>query len=159
MLFFKQRKLRQEVQAFMRRIVDLSTPALRHEVEEYRKERRANRSLPVLVVPFVENEPVMSNTTFGVSRNLSSSGISLLVQEMVDSDEVVVGFWADGKCDFLRGQVRHRSATDGGFWHIGIELAEVLHLPNWSQLAQLAKMAERLTASETDESYAVTSSK
>ena len=57
MFSLKSRRKKNEVNAFMRRLVDSTTPAFRHEIEELRSEQRANRSVPVLIVPVVEDEP------------------------------------------------------------------------------------------------------
>ncbi len=150
MFSFKKRKKLQVVQGMIRRIVDLSTPDFRHQLKELRKEKRAARSLPVLIVPFVDDQPMMNHTSFGVTRDLSSTGVSVLAQNLIESAEIGIGFWLDGACEFFRGTVRHRRPSDGGYWQIGVELDEVLDHSRWPQIRQLSLMASRLAATSSD---------
>lgn len=148
MFFFKSRQKRNEVNAFMRRLADRTTPTLRHETDG-RIEQRANRSLPVLVIPMVEEKPDVSLTSFGVTKNLSSTGVAVLTQRPVTSDTVVVGLWNDEEyCDFIRAEVRYRKRVEGGYWQLGLLLHEIIPRGDYHDLSLLGEMADRLTAEE-----------
>ncbi len=147
MFFFKNRRKRNEVNAFMRRLVDCTTPAYRHQ-EELRREQRASRSLPVLLVPFVDGQPDMQLTAFGVTKDLSSQGVAVLTQRPMATDTVAIGFWHEDYCEFIQAETRYRRPVVGGYWQIGLLLQEVLHRGDYRALAHLGDLADRLTTSE-----------
>lgn len=148
MFFFKSRRKKNEVNAFMRRLVDRTTPAFRHEIEELRTEPRANRSLPVLIVPIIDEEPDTALTAFGVTKDLSSNGMAVLSQQPISSEAVIVGLWNDQCCEFMRATIRHQEAIEGGYWQMGLKLTEVVPRGDYINLSKLAVLADRITADD-----------
>ncbi|WP_339912064.1 hypothetical protein [Symmachiella dynata] len=147
MFFFKNRRKRNEVNAFMRRLADRTTPTLRND-SETRQELRVNRSLPVLLIPFIDERPNVELTAFGVTKNLSSLGAAILTQRPVTSDLIAVGFWNEDYCDFIQGEIRYRKPVEGGYWQFGLQLREVIPRGEYRVLTLLGDMADRLTADE-----------
>ncbi|TWU09588.1 PilZ domain protein [Symmachiella macrocystis] len=147
MFFFKNHRKRNEVNAFMRRLADRTTPTLRSD-SETRQELRVNRSLPVLLIPLVDEKPNVELTAFGVTKNLSSLGAAILTQRPVTTDLVAVGFWHENHCDFIQGEIRYRKPVEGGYWQFGLQLREVIPRGEFRVLSLLGDMADRLTADD-----------
>lgn len=150
MFFAKKRKKQFEVHGFIRRLVDHSTSGVQCQDEEVRKEKRINRTLPVLIVPFDGEEPDVSSAVFAVTKDLSSEGVAILSQQPVESDELIVGFWSDSRCEFVRGNVCYRRPADGGYWQLGVALTEVVPRSDNLALLELSRMADRLTVTSDD---------
>lgn len=158
MFFLNRRKRRFEVQKFISRLIDQTTPNYGHNEECARKESRINRAIPVLVVPLIDKEPDIDQTNFAVTRDISSQGASVISQHPVEVDVVVLGFWQEGRCELVRAEVRHRQPIDGGFWQIGMELTQIIPRADSLKLLELSRLADRLTVTADENTQAVSCS-
>ncbi len=144
---FDQRRKRQELWVQIRRIVDTNTPNWRESDDSPRGENRYNRTVPLVVVPLDNDEPCMDNALFAVTKDLSDNGASVLVGREHDLGRVLCGFWVDGPL-FLLGEVRRTSPFGGGFWQVGVELFEVVHVDE-PALIQVAEQLVPMVLHET----------
>ena len=87
---FSKREKREMSDAvpFMRRIVDLTTPALLR-ANEVRDETRYNRGLPVALCPWIDDRPDTSIVALGFTKDLSDHGLSLLTTTELKNEDVV----------------------------------------------------------------------
>lgn len=134
MYSFNRGKKRIELQTCMRRVADLTSPNLAPLSGDYRLEGRYNRSLPVLIVPYVEANLQTEEASFAVSKDICDHGLSLLSCQPYPLEEVIVGMCLSGphldeeqaEPFFVLGHIRQSSEIGGGYWQVGIELAEIV---------------------------------
>jgi hypothetical protein len=140
-MFFGRRKPEQvQVQGFLRRICDLTSPNLPH-VDDARGDSRQNRTIPVFVAPWYAGKPDLEGATAALTRNISDQGLSVTLSKRADLQEVAVGFWLPRLTNdawFFLGVVRHNIPIGGGFWALGIEITERLSAAQSASLQGLA---------------------
>ncbi len=95
-------------------------------------------SVVVLVVPVENGQPLLNETFAGVTKELSSTGLALILHEPKAPDEVLVGFRYEGEMHFASGTARHLNPMGGGFYQLGIELTEMVQTDEYPPLASLS---------------------
>jgi hypothetical protein len=158
---FNRDKKRIELQSYMRRVADLTTPNLAPLSGNYRSEGRCNRSLPVLIVPCVGANHREEEAAFAVSKDICDHGLSLLACQPYPLTEVIVGLWLSGphldqeeaEPFYVLGHVRQSSEIGGGYWQIGIELTEVVKSRRIA--SALSPLAQRLLPDDSREETAL----
>jgi hypothetical protein len=136
-LFSRNRK--RDVQALVLSLVNNGCPELRLAEDCARLEQRTNLTVPVLVVPIEEGEPVLDRAFATVTKEFATSGVSLVLGELHSLDEAVLVFQGKaGEIILLRGRARHLSPLGAGFFQLGIRLTEVIPPGDYPRLAELA---------------------
>ena len=146
MFSFDTRKRLGEVRDFLRQLVDLSSPNLPPLEGDFRSQTRSNRVLPVLLSPWEHAQPVVDESTYAFTKDISDRGLSLVLGQPFKSFEVVVGLWLDSP-RFVLGEVRQNVPLGGGFWQIGVELTGLLDSVEHPQIQSLMPLASRLVPS------------
>lgn len=139
MFSFDTRKRLCEVRDFVRRLVDLTTPAP-PDSGEFRAEERSNRALPVLLTPWEDGQPAVDESTYAITKDLSDRGLSLVLQQPLKSAQVVVGLWMESP-RFALAEVRQNASLGGGFWQLGLELTQLLDVAEFPQAQRLIPLA------------------
>lgn len=126
MFFFNQsaRKRRAEAQKFLHRLLDLTLAAVPRDADE-RSDARYPRMISLLLAPHSEVARAEA-AQFGITGNVSSTGLGVVTRQAVDSQRVVVGFWLDERPYFLVGAVRQQQSLGGGFFLVGIEAEDLI---------------------------------
>ncbi len=134
MLWFGRERKHIELQVTIRRIVDLTMSDL--TVRAHRAEERYGRTLPVLLMPWEHDEPLVDRARIVFTKDISDHGIALIVPAPCEAVEVVVGMWIHTRqLDvvrpepdpvFLLANVRNCSDIGGGCWQLGLQLEEIL---------------------------------
>ncbi|MBN1912563.1 MAG: hypothetical protein JW818_22775 [Pirellulales bacterium] len=127
-----------DVQGFILHLVNRNCPELRTADEGPRLERRTNLTVPVLVVPLVEREPMLDQAFATVTKEFAATGVSLVLGELHTLDEAVLVFQHGGKTTFLRAKARHLSPMGAGFFQLGMRLISILTPSDYPGLAELA---------------------
>jgi hypothetical protein len=143
MFSFQTGKKLNEIRGFIRQLVDLTSPNLPPLGGDSRAESRSNRALPALLVPWENRRPVVDESTYALTRNLSDHGLALVLQQPFRSDQVVVGLWLQ-RPRFALGGVRQNAPLGGGFWQLGVELTELLDPAELPQMEPLVPLCARL---------------
>ena len=91
-----------------------------------RVDSRSNRTLPLVLVPWIDETPRPDGAVTALTKNLSSHGLTVLYVDPVEAEEVVVGFCIESQPYFVLGNIRHRTPLGGGFFQLGIELTRIL---------------------------------
>ncbi|HUT94749.1 MAG TPA: hypothetical protein VMY37_35155 [Thermoguttaceae bacterium] len=146
MFSFDTRKRLREVGDFLRQLVDLSSPNLPPLEGDFRSQTRSNRTLPALLSPWEHAQPVVDESTYAFTKDISDRGLSLVLGQPFKSFEAVVGLWLDSP-RFVLGEVRQNVPLGGGFWQIGVELTGVLDSAEHPQIQSLMPLASRLVPS------------
>lgn len=93
---------------------------------EKRSENRYNRLTPTLVVPWNDGSPKEDQLLYGVSKNLSTHGMAVILPDHLHNEyDLICVFWADGPT-FLHGEAQYEEYVGGGFWQVGLDFREKL---------------------------------
>ena len=146
--FNRQNKL-VEVQKYIRRLADLTSPNLCSVEGELRATSRQNRVLPTILIPVEKNEPVVGEATPALTKDVSDDGVGLVLHQPLHVEQVAIGLWlAEEETPwFFQGEVRQNSRIGGGYWVIGVKLTEVLNVTE-SLHSILLPLAEQLLPGE-----------
>jgi len=144
MFSFDTRKRLVEVRGFVRRLVDLTSPNLPPLEGDSRAEQRSNRSLPALLAPWADGQPVVDESTYAFTKDFSDRGLSLVLHQPFKAAQVVVAVWLLESPRFALGEVRQIVPLGGGYWQLGVELTELLDSAEFPQVESLAPLATHL---------------
>ena len=152
MFFTKEKGHQYKLQSSLRRICDRTSPNLPRQIE-FRGHNRQNRSVPILLAPWENGEPVVSEATTALTKDISDQGLSVVLSQPFQCDEVIVGLLLPRDSDttswFFRGKVRSNVQIGGGFWALGIEVVERLTSHSGSSLEELLPLTARLVPPRT----------
>lgn len=109
MFSFKTRKKQVDVHQLLRRAMDATTPNRPPTQGESRWEDRSNRTIPVLLVPYADEQPVGDEHTIALTKNLSSQGVALVLPQPFRAEQVLIGFWLDASGICLGPRTAERS--------------------------------------------------
>lgn len=147
MYSFTKRKQTVEIQPYIRRLCDLTTPNF-PTLDGGRTEDRYNRTIPTLLCPWYVDHPVTEHCIIGLTSDLSDRGLGLVLHQPFRTGAVVIGFWLpqQGMCEpwFFFGNIHRNQAIGGGFWTLGIELIEFASPDYAETLAVLKGVAAKL---------------
>jgi len=135
-----------ELQSYLQRLADTTEPRPANIVE-LRIEERLSRTLPTLVTPWGENGPAIDQAMFVVTKNLSATGVSLISQTDMKTENLLMVFLNRSEFRFLKGLVRYRRPIEGGFMQVGVELERIVDPCEFPKSRQLAKLIARLNRS------------
>jgi hypothetical protein len=147
MLWFQSRDKQTELYRVIRRLINASTPNRIPLQGESRWESRSNRTIPVLLVPYDDNEISVGEAAYALSKNMSCGGLALVLHQPLRAEQVVVGIWSNEQAHFVSAAVRQVVPLGGGFWQIGVEARELLSADRVPDLTRLLPLAARLDPS------------
>ena len=147
-MFFTRAKGEQyQLQGYLRRICDLTSPNLPRQ-DEFRGLNRQNRTIPILLTPWEDGMPVVSDTATALTKDISDHGLCVTLSQPFRCEEAVVGFWLPQVQDynpwFFLSLVRQHVSIGGGFWAMGLEAVELLTVSSGSELARLLPLVKQL---------------
>jgi len=131
----------------VRRLMDVTFQGSVADVEAQRSSARYVRCFPVLVAPWVDDEPAADDAVFGIANNISPQGFGLIVPKAIESAQVCLGVHTPGDesdAFFLLGDSKHVAAIGGGFWSLGVELTDFATESCPYKLGRLKKLAAGL---------------
>ena len=148
MFSFTASKKTINVQGYIRKICDCTTPNNTHSPNITRTENRYNRTIPVVLCPWINDKPVMEHASIVLTKDMCDRGVGIILQRPLNDDEVAIGFnigepsmqepW------FFRAKVQRNYAIGGGFWLAGLELEELLNDVYRHELGPIWPWAEKL---------------
>jgi hypothetical protein len=133
-----------EVGLLFRRLLNNTVPRVPLEAEELRQASRSPRSIPIFVAPWHQGTPVTGQVTFGTTKEISDHGLAIVLPIQPYYKELVMGMLVEREPRFLRGLVKHCSPMGGGYWQLGIQIAEILE-PAANGLRELLPFADHLS--------------
>ena len=150
MFSFKDNKKKLDLEQCVRRLADTTTPNIHLIEDDARQSSRQNRVLPTLLVPWENGELLVDESATVLTKDISDHGIGLVLNQPFHALEVLIGLWlVDEECPwFFRGIARQNSPIGGGFWVLGIELAEVVHLDQLPHVEVLLSLVHKLLPAE-----------
>lgn len=136
-LLFSPRK-EHEVQSFLLKLVNTNCPELRALAEGPRLETRVNLTLVVLVIPLTKQRPVIEEMFAAVTKEFSTTGVSLVLSEPRAVDEAILAFRFEGGMKFIRAEAKHLNPMGAGFYQLGLRLLEMVHAADYPVLASVS---------------------
>jgi hypothetical protein len=140
-LFSRNRE--REVQSFVLNLINNRCPALSFGGDDLRIESRVNLTVVVLVMPIEKGRPQVDRCVAAVSSDFSTTGLSLVVRDPQDWDEVVLGIPRRHSVTFLRAKAKHANPMGAGFHRLGFKLLEVLPLNKYPELEGIAQQLQQ----------------
>jgi hypothetical protein len=139
---FNHSKKRKEAQRFLARIINNQCSLLDKMRDGPRDEPRVNLALVLLVVPIRGRRLDTERAFAAVTREVSTSGLSLATHVSCDADEVVLGIRYDGETRFLRAQVRHEEPLAVGLYQVGVLVAGALRGDDYPELLAVQQLLD-----------------
>ena len=148
----KSHQSKEEIRSLLYRITDLTSPNLPPLDGEERTQNRSNRSLPILLAPWINNAPNVDEVTTALTKDFSDRGLSVVLHQPLRFETVVVGLLLSrnehdllgGEPRFVLGEVRQNVPLGGGFWQLGIEFSEILSVGYHKELKSLIPLTAQL---------------
>jgi len=134
---FEERNKRQGVWKTLRRLADSTVAVFPSEHETRRLQNRHMRCIPLLVVPWQNDQPKLAGAIYGLIKDVSDQGLAIIVEEHFTARSILCSFRLDEPV-YLVGEVRHDRPLGGGFRQLGVELLEIVPSTDAAQLAPLA---------------------
>lgn len=138
MSLFTEHKVR-AVQSEILKLVNNNCPSLLAMAEGPRLEQRVNLTIPVMVVPVQDGELAPLDAMTVVTKEFSSSGVSVVVDHPHVPREAVVIFKTNHKAIFMQAHLKHINPMGAGFYQCGFQLLSVLASSDWPTLQNLAE--------------------
>ncbi len=132
----------------LRQISDLTTSGWLAQSNDKRTGYRYNRALPTLLVHWDDGRPIEDEWAIVLTKDISDSGVGLVLGMPIDVDEVVIGFWLPDENMhapwFFVGEPRYCAPIGGGYWTLGVQLVEFANDKYRDELECLLPLAEKL---------------
>jgi hypothetical protein len=100
-------------------------------------ETRANLTLVVTVIPFEDNRPRVDKSLVTVTKEFSSTGVSVVLAEPHLLDEAILVFSLDSRTIFVRAKAKHLSPMGSGFFQLGLQMTEIVSAVDYPELDTL----------------------
>ena|SRR5436190_19176013 len=154
MSWFTRETKATEVEPRLRRICDVSTlQTLVDGQDEVRVTNRLAKAIPVLYCPLKGGEPETGEAFVAVAKDISDTGIGLILHQPLRTKEVILGFWLGAEQSpepwFFRATVRRNQPMGGGLWVLGLELVEFLNNGGRQSFDSLIPAAKRLVSDKS----------
>jgi hypothetical protein len=122
-------KIENAVQQFLRSVIDTERKA------ERRSDSRIDISIVVAIIPVVDGEPQLDRAFATPTKNISSDGISLVVNRNVPEDKLLIGF-PGATLSFVRADVLYRERMALGCSKLGLRMQEMVDTSDFPALAK-----------------------
>jgi hypothetical protein len=127
-----------KVRGVVLKLVNSNCPELVPEIEDTRSDKRVNLAIVVAVVP-LENGRIQGNEAFtAVTKDFSSTGVSVVTERPLPFDRGILGFRMDGELVFLLAEARHVAPMGGGLFQVGFQLLEVVSTGDYPGLESVS---------------------
>jgi hypothetical protein len=136
MLLFRNKRTKEiEVQRLLTKILNANCRALDALREGPRSENRADLTLVVIVIPRVGERPDVDQAFGTVTKEVSSTGMSLVLSQKLNVDQVFLGLEVEREMKYVQAEVRHQSPLGAGLTQAGVRLTEIVGPADFPELA------------------------
>jgi hypothetical protein len=138
MLLFRKDKTKEiEVQRLLTKIINVHSRSLDALREGPRGELRVDLAMVVIVVPSIDGRPDRQQAFATVTREVSSTGMSLVLSERLEGREVFLVIDVQKEMRYVRGEIRHQGPLGAGLYQAGVKLTELLTIGDYPEMAPL----------------------
>lgn len=135
-LFSRRKNL--DLQSFMMKLVNNNNEGLQTVLEGPREEGRVRLTIVALIIPVEGKRPKTEQAFAAVTREFSTRGVSIVLNEPRGLDEVILGFRVARELQFVRAKAKHLNPMGAGFYQIGMQMTEMLSPADYPELETLA---------------------
>jgi hypothetical protein len=132
----KSRRLK-EAQGCLMKIINNNCPQLEALSQGERDEQRLNLTVVTYVVPIRDGGLDIAAAKATVTKEFSSAGLSVILDDALDTEEVLLALPWDGETTYFRGDVKHQSPIGAGLWQCGVQVTEIVPSGEYPELATL----------------------
>jgi hypothetical protein len=136
MLLFSRNKTA-GVQTFLLKLVNNHCPDLGALFDNRRDETRAPVCVVTLVVPFEDGKPNVAKHFPTVTKEFSTTGVSIVLDQPQGLEEVILAFRWENEMTFVKGTAKHLNPMGAGFYHLGIQLSTIVRADEYPDLENL----------------------
>ncbi|GAG18760.1 unnamed protein product [marine sediment metagenome] len=116
------------------KLVNNNCPELEALAEGPRLEGRVNLVVVALVIPVEDGKLRLERSFSAVTKEFSTTGVSLVLNGATGLDEAILGFRWEGEMKFMRAKAIHLNPMGGGFFQLGLQMTETLPLGDFPEL-------------------------
>ena len=131
-LFVKDKE--KAVQGFVLKLLNTNCHELLAKMEGPRLEGRVNLTLVVWIVPVEDEELLVRRAFTAVTKEFSSKGVAVVLNEPRGIDSALIGFRWRGGVTWLRARAKHLNPMGGGFYQLGFQLTDVVSPSEYPEL-------------------------
>ena len=137
MLLFSRNKT-VGVQTYLLRLINNHCPELAPLFDNRRDETRVPVCVVTLVVPLANGRPRRADHFATVTKEFSTTGVSIVLSEPRGLEEVILAFRWEQEMTFLKGTAKHLNPMGAGFFHLGIQLSKLVRVDDYPELEGLS---------------------
>jgi len=131
------RKRVSEVQGFMLKLINNNCSELKSLLEGPRLEGRVRLTIVVLVIPMVKGKPSLPQMFAAVTKEFSTTGVSLVINHARTPDEVILAFRWERSMRYVRAKAKHLSPMGAGFFQLGMQLTGMAYTDDYPGLEEV----------------------
>ena len=102
-----------------------------------RLETRANLTLVVTIIPLENQRPRVDKSLVTVTKEFSSTGVSVVLGEPRPLDKVILVFSSKSETTFVLAEAKHLSPMGSGFFQLGLHMTEIVLAADYPELEAL----------------------
>lgn len=97
-----------------------------------RETPRSNRSVAILLCPVLNDTYIVDRCVPAVTVDFSDGGVGVVTRHPLECSTVAIAVETEGhertpaSYALASGVVRHNTSIGGGFWHVGIQVTELI---------------------------------
>jgi hypothetical protein len=133
-VIFQSKNKQRGVQNFVIKVINNNCPEMKALFEGPRRDKRVNLTLAVLVIPLLNGKLQSGQAFNAVTRELSINGVGIVLDGPMALDDVIMGFRMETDLTFVQATAKHLSPMGGGFYHMGLEMTEVIPCSKYPEL-------------------------
>jgi CheY-like chemotaxis protein len=122
---------------FLRLLIKERLANVENCAAEQRSETRTNLHLGIWGVPLVQGEPQMDQVFRGVTRDCSSLGIGIFVDQKVHGTEVLIGMPGKTGTALIRAEIRTNIHLGRGYHLLGLLALELASMDDHPELKEI----------------------
>ena len=112
-----------KVRGLVLKLINSNCPGLKTHLEDVRIDNRVNLAVVVMVVPLEEGKVQPDRAFTTVTKDFSSMGLAIVVDQSLKLDQVIFGFRMEDEMAFVRAEARHLNPMGGGLLSARLPIA------------------------------------
>ncbi len=123
-----------KVRGVILKLLNANCPGLVPEFQDARSDKRVNLAVVVALIPLAEGKTQGDEAFTAVTKDFSSSGVSVVSERPFPFEQAILGFRIEGQFVFVLAEARHVAPMGGGLFQVGFQLIEVVAVGDYPGL-------------------------
>lgn len=137
MFSFKSRKVQQDLQQFLLRVINQNSRARAMVPDNRRIESRTHVSLGVWIIPVVADSPDVDAAFTAITEDFSTAGCAVMTNQPLAAEEVLICLPSESSSRLVRATVCSCKGLGCGWVLYNLKAVELLDEDKYSELRQL----------------------